>query len=170
MPDTHPLVTIQIVVHNGRRYVRHCLDAVCAQTYPSIEVVVLDNSSADGTADIVATHYPKFHLIRHHENIGMWPGQELVLKQTRGAFVLALSVDVLLDPRFVERAVAAFIADPSIAAVQSKTFQYRIEDVEREGLEALHRDVIDTCGFGMTHARKVLNIGHYTDGCWSLLS
>jgi len=159
-PDTHPLVSIQIVVRNGRRFLRHCLDAVRTQTYPAIEVIVLDNASDDGTADIVATDYPEFYLIRGTQNLGMWPGQELLLTHTHGEYVLALSIDIVLDPHFIARAVAACRRDASIAAVQGKTYQYDIAALEREPESALRRDIIDTCGFGMTRARKVLNVGH----------
>ncbi len=160
MHDGPPLVSVQIVVHNGRRFIRHCLDAVRAQTYPNIEVVVLDNASDDTTADIVTSSYPEFQLIRGDRNLGMWPGQEMLLEHTHGPYVLALSVDVMLDPQFIANAVAACQQDGTIAAVQGKVYQYDIAHLEREPSTALHRDTIDTCGFGMTRARKVLNIGH----------
>jgi GT2 family glycosyltransferase len=160
MHDMRPLVSVQVVVHNGARFLRHCLDAVRAQTYTNLEVLVLDNASDDATADIVAESYPAFRLIRHDSNIGMWPGQERLLQHSSGDYILALSVDVLLDPRFIERAVAACEGDRAIDAVQSKTYQYDIGAVERSGGGALTHAVIDTCGFGMTRARKVYNIGH----------
>jgi GT2 family glycosyltransferase len=159
MHDT-PLVSVQIVVRNGQRFIRHCLDCVRAQTYPNIEVMILDNASDDTTADIVASTYPEYQLVRHNHNLGMWPGHELLLKRTHGPYVLALSVDVMLDPQFIAHAVAACQRDSAIAAVQGKMYQYDIECLTGQGMSALRRDIIDTCGFGMTRARKVVNIGH----------
>ncbi|MEK9208769.1 MAG: glycosyltransferase [Patescibacteria group bacterium] len=159
MPDIQPLVSVQIVVRNGERFIRHCLDSVRAQIYMSTEVVVLDNNSDDSTANIIASEYPEFRLIRRDNNLGMWPGQEMLLSHTRGLYVLVLSVDVILDPQFIANAVAACERDITIAAVQGKIFQYSLPQLETDNLK-LTTAVIDTCGFGMTRSRKVLNIGH----------
>lgn len=164
-----PLVSVQIVVYNGQRYIRHCLDAVRAQTYPNLEIVVLDNASTDNTRDIVCEIFEtwnleiensKFSLFESKENLYMWPGQEMLLDKTNGSYVLALSVDVILDPQFIANAVAACERDTMIAAVQGKIYQYEITQLEREGVSAFKRITIDTCGFGMTRSRRVLNIGH----------
>lgn len=155
-----PLVSIQLVVLNGTRYLRHCLDAVRAQTYRAVEVVILDNASTDGTADIVEREYPEFTLIRHTTNLGTWPGQEFLLARTHGTYIVALSVDVILDAAFVERAVAACEQDASYAAVQGKVYQYALADLTQNGSAALTRETIDTCGFALTRGRTVVNIGH----------
>ncbi len=144
----YPLVTIQLVVWNGERYIRDCLRAVKAQTYPNLEVVILDNHSDDRTASIVATEYPNYRLIRSDHNRGMWPGHEYLLPQTSGKYILALSVDVIIDTHFIEQCVAACEREPAVAAVQGKIYQ--IPDRAR----------IDTCGFAMTRSRKVVNSGH----------
>jgi len=167
MPE-HPSVSVNIVVRNGARYIRHCLDAVRAQTYAGISAVVLDNASTDGTPDIVAREYPECRLIRHSENVGMWPGQELLLAVTRSTYVLSLSVDVVLAPDFVRHAVAACTGDPAVGAVQGKLYQYDIDDLYRDGPSSLRHGRIDTCGFAMTRARKVLNIRHgESDDAWT---
>jgi hypothetical protein len=155
-----PIVSIQLVVKNGTRYLRHCLDAVRAQTYQPLEVVVLDNASSDGTPDIIASEYPEMTLIRHPVNLGTWPGQEFLLSKTHGTYIVALSVDVLLDTEFISRAVAECERDRAIAAVQGKVYQYSILELAKHGDSALRRDIIDTCGFALTRGRTVVNIGH----------
>jgi GT2 family glycosyltransferase len=150
----NPSVSIQIVVRNGERYIRHCLNAVKAQTYPNIEVTILDNASTDRTRDIIAAEFPQYTLIEHPINLGMWPGQEFLLARTQGTYVLGLSVDVILDKDFVAHAVAAGESDPSLAAVQGKIYQYSSNDWK------LERHLIDTCGFALARSRKVINIGH----------
>lgn len=145
---TEPLVSVQVVVRNGERLIRACLDAIRAQTYPNREVIVLDNHSDDGTAHIVEAEYPNDRLIRSDRNWGMWPGHERLLPHTHGPYVLAVSADVVLDSRFIERCVVACEREPSIDAVQGKILQ--LPD----------RDRIDTCGFALTRARQVVNVGH----------
>lgn len=149
---TNPLVSINIVVRNGERFIRQCLDAVAAQTYPNLQVTILDNNSTDQTREIAAA-YPQYRLISHPTNLGMWPGQEYLLSQTQGSYVVGLSVDVVIAPDFIERCVAACEADPTLGGVQGKIYQYRLG-------QPLTREMIDTCGFALTRSRKVLNIGH----------
>jgi len=49
------LITINLVVLNGEKYIRHCLDSVLAQTYPHelIELNILDNGSVDKTKEVI---------------------------------------------------------------------------------------------------------------------
>ncbi len=154
MTMTDPRVSVQLVVRNGTRYLRHCLDAVKAQTYKNLEVIVLDNASNDGTPDIVATEYPEFRLIRHPHNLGTWPGQEYALSQSTGVYIVALSVDVIMSPDFVANAVRHCEQNPSVAGLQAKIYQYSFDDWKLES------HTLDTCGFALTRGRKVVNIGH----------
>lgn len=154
-----PLVTVQIVVRNGARYLARCLASVNAQSYPNYEVVILDNASEDATRDIAAQVCPQARLIAHPVNLGMWSGHEFLLPSARGTYVLCLSADVILHPAFMASSVAACEADPGIAAVQGKLYQYDTAALESDGGElAMH--LIDTCGFALSRGRRVINIGH----------
>ena len=57
---SNPLVTINLVVLNGAKYIRHCLKAVQEQIYQNLEINVFDNGSTDGTKEIVRQEYQKF--------------------------------------------------------------------------------------------------------------
>jgi glycosyltransferase involved in cell wall biosynthesis len=48
-----PLVSVTVVTYNSGRFIRRCLESVLDQTYSFMEVIVVDNSSADGTVDIL---------------------------------------------------------------------------------------------------------------------
>jgi len=162
MMHPKPLVSIQIVVRNGEKYIRHCLDSVARQTYGTLEVIVLDNASTDTTVQIIEQEYPHVRLMRHEANLGMWPGQEYVLAHSSGIYVCSLSVDVILDSDFIARCVDAIEGTARIGAVQGKIFQYTIEQLNEQGVRALTQSAIDTCGFAMSRSRKVINIGHGT--------
>lgn len=52
-------VSVIVPVYNGEMYLRDCLDSICTQTYQSIEVVVIDDGSKDGSARIIKEYANK---------------------------------------------------------------------------------------------------------------
>ena len=100
-----PLVTINLVVLNGAKYIRHCLEAVKKQTYPDLEVNIFDNGSTAITKEFVRQEFPQFNLIESSKNLGTWPGQEKAMESSHGKYIVALSVDVLMEPSAVYKAI-----------------------------------------------------------------
>ncbi|MEK7154024.1 MAG: glycosyltransferase, partial [Patescibacteria group bacterium] len=158
----YPLVSVNLVVHNGEKYIRRCLDSVLAQSYPRelIEVNVLDNNSSDFTKEIIKKEFPEFNLVESEKNLGMWPGQEELLKHSRVKYIIVLSVDVTLDAHFIEEAIRVFEKDEKIGAVQPKVYKWKLPNSPTSNIQPLTLDVIDTCGFKIFRSRKIINIGH----------
>ncbi|MEK7600616.1 MAG: glycosyltransferase [Patescibacteria group bacterium] len=154
---SNPLVSVVLVVSNGARYMRACAEALLKQTYQNIEVIVFDNASRDETRAVAQEMLPQAKMIAHPHNIGMWPGQVEAMQYTHGAYILSLSVDVLLAPDCIEALVTCADADERIGAVQAKVFQYTFADIASNTWDQSH--IIDTCGFGMSRSRRVYNIG-----------
>lgn len=160
-------VSINIVVRNGEKYIRHCLDTILAQTYPHeyIEVDILDNNSSDRTKEIIKNAgqefrnagFAKFHLAESGENVGMWPGQEELLKHSNGKYILAMAVDVLLDKDFVANAVRRMENDGNIGALEAKIYRF---DLQPTTNNLQLTKIIDTLGFKIFRPRRVINIGH----------
>lgn len=165
--STNPLISINLVVLNGEKYIRRCLDSVLAQTYPHelVEFNILDNGSMDSTKTIIKelasqfTDFLKFNLIESDKNLGMWPGHEELLKHSAGQYVVILSVDVILDKDFISNAVKAMDKDEKIGAIQAKIYKYDLSDLEAI-THGLNRSTIDTCGFQIYKSRRIINIGH----------
>ena len=72
MSDTHPTVLIIIVTWNKKSYVVDLLNSIHQLTYPfdSLDIVVVDNASTDGTVDTLKNDFPGIHLIVNSENLG----------------------------------------------------------------------------------------------------
>ena len=159
------IVSINIVVRNGGKYIRHCLDAILAQTYPHefVELNILDNGSLDNTVGIIEnfkfkilnSKFPKFNFIKSKLNLGMWPGQEELLKHSSGKYILTMAVDVLLDKDFLANAVKRMETDGNIGALEAKIYRYEISNNKIQISKT-----IDTCGFKIFKSRRVINIGH----------
>jgi len=161
---SNSVVTINLVVLNGEKYIRHCLDAVLEQTYPYelIEFNILDNGSTDRTVEIIKDlrksfgfAQDKFTLHESKVNLGMWPGQEKLLKYSSGKYVLAMAADVILDKDFIKNAVEEMEKDPKIGALEAKIYKYDLVNSQVE-----KTNIFDTCGFRIEKSRRITNIGH----------
>lgn len=104
-----PLVTIGIATFNRvDQTLPDALKSALAQSYRRIEVVVCDNASDDGTDAFMATQDdPRLRYHRNATNIGANANFNACLDRARGDYFLLLPDDDLLEPTFVERAVAA---------------------------------------------------------------
>ncbi|MBX4190378.1 glycosyltransferase family 2 protein [Candidatus Parcubacteria bacterium] len=155
-------ISINLVVLNGERYIRSCLDSILAQSHnhQEIGVVILDNGSTDQTKNIIKEYesrfqsFGSFRLIESDHNYGMWGGQEHLLEHSTGEYLVAMAVDVILDKDFISESLKVMGSDSKIGALQAKTFQFNVSESERS------HSLIDTCGFEIFRSRRIVNIGH----------
>jgi N-acetylglucosaminyl-diphospho-decaprenol L-rhamnosyltransferase len=114
---SEPDVTVVTVTYDAADLVGRCLDGLAAQvTDASVEVVVVDNASRDGTADLVAREHPSVRLVRSATNLGFAGGNDLVLDELRSRYVVLLNNDAVPDPGFVEALVRTLDAAPADVA------------------------------------------------------
>lgn len=104
-----PLVSIAIPTYNrADNYLRYSLESALKQTYQNIEIIVSDNCSPDNTAEVVKGFTDsRIRYFRHAKNIGPGNNFNFCIKQARGAYLLLLPDDDLIDPDFVEVCMAA---------------------------------------------------------------
>jgi glycosyltransferase involved in cell wall biosynthesis len=81
-------------VHNGERYVRHALQSALDQTYPNVEIVVVDDGSTDRTPEILDEFGARITLIKQ-PNRGAAPARNAALHRARGEFFAFLDADDL---------------------------------------------------------------------------
>jgi GT2 family glycosyltransferase len=118
MHDETELLSILIVTWNSGRAIGACLESVLSHTRSvPAEVIVVDNGSADGTADLVGRNFPRVILIRNRSNIGYARAMNIGLKRASGGFVLLFNPDSLLLPGSAERMVAELKRDPGLGAL-----------------------------------------------------
>src|SRR6202171_4729487 len=93
------------MINNTRRLISRSMKSVLEQNYPHLEVVVIDNASTDGTADILEQFADKCRIHYNQENIGFAAAQNQAIATSQGQWVLALNPDVLLMKDFIEELV-----------------------------------------------------------------
>jgi glycosyltransferase involved in cell wall biosynthesis len=126
-----PLVSVLVPAYNGERFLRPALLSALQQTYRHIEVVVGDDASTDGTAEILASFEaadPRVRVIRHQTNLGGFENPVRLLESARGEYIKFLLHDDLLAPDCVETLLAGLRSSPTASLAFS------------------HREVIDEDG------------------------
>jgi glycosyltransferase involved in cell wall biosynthesis len=121
---TTPRLTIGLPVYNGEKYVAESLDALLGQTYADFELIISDNASTDGTADICHRYVqqdPRVRYIRQPKNIGLAPNHNVVVEQARGELFKWASNDDLYARDLVERCIDALDKYPDVVLVHSWT-------------------------------------------------
>ena len=106
-----PLVSIIVPCYNSERFVEEALRSALAQTYPRIEVVVIDDGSTDGTPSILEryTSDPRVHIVSQ-ANAGLAAARNAGLAVATGEYVTFLDSDDVYLPEKVEKQVR-FLAD-----------------------------------------------------------
>ena len=67
-----PLVSIVVPVWNGEAHLRESLDSILAQTYPQLEVIVVDDASTDSTPEILASYGDRIRVHRQQSTRGIY--------------------------------------------------------------------------------------------------
>jgi N-acetylglucosaminyl-diphospho-decaprenol L-rhamnosyltransferase len=108
---------IIIVSHNACDDLARCLDSLHASP-PGLPhaIVVVDNASTDGSADLVAARWPRVHLVRQDANVGFARASNAGIRATRGELILLLNSDTLVPSGAIDALVAALDATPAAAA------------------------------------------------------
>ena len=116
MGDHSTLVSVTVVTHNSDVTLNRCLDSLLAQDWPSLEIIVVDNDSRDGTRAILEQYGDRIKVTWNAENCGFAAGQNQAIANTCGEWVLTLNPDVLLTQGFVSRMIESG-QDPRVGTV-----------------------------------------------------
>ena len=112
-----PRLSIGLPVYNGEKYLAESLDALLGQTYEDFELIIPDNASTDGTADICrryAQQDSRVRYIRQPRNIGCAPNHNVLVEQARGELFKWASDDDLYARDLIERCIAALDEYPQV--------------------------------------------------------
>ncbi|WP_181008495.1 glycosyltransferase [Sphingomonas montanisoli] len=125
-----PRLSILIPVWNGENQINLCLDAIAAQTIDPglIEVIVVDNGSTDGTADVVR-RYP-FATLLSEPRPGSYRARNTGLDHVRGTYIAFTDADCIPHPDWAEKALAAIEAHPEAGIVAGKVELFRLSDAD----------------------------------------
>lgn len=131
-----PRVAVVVVTYNSRQHLAGLCASLRAQTYPAIDLVVVDSNSADDTLVWLRGHWPSAHVVASTRNLGYRRGNQVGMEcawkhlasvaqpQTPEDYMLVLNDDVELHPRAIEHMVSAAEASPRVGMVAPAILLY----------------------------------------------
>jgi len=130
-----PVVSVLIVNWNTRKLLEECLNSIFETAVSvSFEVIVVDNASSDGSAQMVTEKFPRVKLLRNQENFGFARGNNQAAELASGAFFLLLNSDACLTVGALEKLLALAQKSPNAAVVGARlinsdgSFQFSYAD------------------------------------------
>lgn len=139
---SNPKISIIICNFNYEKYIEAAINSVLNQTYPSHEIIIIDDGSTDNSVDIIREKFPDLKLIVK-ENAGQISAYNEGFKHLTGDVVLFLDSDDELMPDALRRVSAAYKTD--IVKVQ---FKMRVIDKDGVDLNSVLPSTLDNgdCG------------------------
>ncbi len=114
------LVSAVIIAFNGRNWLSDLLPSIYAQSYSPIEIIVVDNGSAEPSGEWLASTYPDVHYQPIDHPISLAAAINLGFSISCGDYCIILNQDIVLEPESIAEMVAVSESDPHCAAVACK--------------------------------------------------
>ena len=111
MSDKLSLVSIICLCHNQEAFLAEALQSVWAQTYPHIEMIVVDDASTDNSVEVIKSllkDKPEIPFIANESNIGNCTSFNKALELSSGEYIIDFSLDDVMHPERVASQVAFF--------------------------------------------------------------
>ena len=132
-PSSHsgcgPKVSVVVVSYNYARYLPEAVESVLNQSYPHLEVIIVNDGSTDNTAE-VAEQLTKLHphktiKVINQKNAGQPAiSRNIGIHQTRGEYILCLDADDKIAPTMIEECVHILDQDPTVSIVYTDRLDF----------------------------------------------
>lgn len=111
-------ISVVIVAWKAKPYLDLCLDSL--YSHPpcrSMEVLVVDNASDDGTVEMVESQYPQVKLIKSPENLGFSRGNNVAIRQAQGRYIALVNPDIIVFPGCLDSLAEFMDENPRVGNV-----------------------------------------------------
>ena len=145
-------VSIIVLAYNSREHLPALFESLAAQTYPNIQVVVVDNASSDETlAWVQRQDILKVDILANETNDWYAKGNNAGIQLCTGEYIVFCNDDVALEPTCIAEMVQVFTEKPQAGMVGGKLLKMHTDDSGKH--------IIDSAGLVMHRSRKVVNRG-----------
>ena len=132
---SQPDVSVVIVNWNGGELLMRCLRSLRqSRTSFKVEVIVVDNASADGSREVAVAAFPEFRIVNSGQNLGFGRGNNLARSMVKTPLVLFLNPDTEVREDTLERAVQCLREHADVGMLGCK-MRYPTGEVQEQGLQ-----------------------------------
>jgi hypothetical protein len=156
---THqPLVSIIVINYNGLRYCEDCFGSIRGLNYPNYEVIIIDNSSTDGSVAYVREEFPEVRIIELDQNFGFAKANNIGVDFARGDYLFFLNQDTVVEKDCLNELIRAMELDPQIGICGGKMmFWSEKKVINSTGL------IINNICFAWDRGSFELDLGQYDE-------
>lgn len=99
------MISVIVPVYNVRPYLSQCIESICSQTYKKLEIILIDDGSDDGSAQICDSYQATDDRITviHRENEGLVSARKAGLLASQGAYIACVDGDDWIEPEMLEK-------------------------------------------------------------------
>jgi glycosyltransferase involved in cell wall biosynthesis len=127
--EVNPLVSVVIPVFNGERFLREAVQSVLDQEYSDVEIIIVDDGSTDGTAN-VARSLPETVRYLHQRNQGPAAARNRGIEHARGSLIAFADADDLWPADKLALQLPYLISDPKTDIVLGRIQQVRLSETD----------------------------------------
>jgi glycosyltransferase involved in cell wall biosynthesis len=135
-----PLVSVLIPLYNKVDYFEETLQSVLNQTYPNIEIIIVDDGSTDGSLDIAKNYLSKNIIIFEQENKGASAARNKAFELSKGDYIQYLDADDILDQFKIEEQVKVLDQNYECLAISKCYFIEHTPDGQKKVTLQKRRD------------------------------
>jgi glycosyltransferase involved in cell wall biosynthesis len=128
-----PLVSVVIATWNTARYLPATLASALGQTWPNLEVIVVDDGSTDDTAEVITPFLPRIRYVRRSHR-GLAAARNEGVRLARGDYIALLDADDLWLPEKIAVQVEIAARHPETGLVACNAVEFDDDQVLREDL------------------------------------
>lgn len=125
MKDTGPLVSVIIPVFNCEAYLAEAVGSVLAQTYRPLEIVIVNDGSTDGSAEVARSFDDPSVRYCYQENAGIGAARNKGIDLARGEYFAFLDADDIWAPEKLSLQMACLEKDPDLEIVFGQVTEFR---------------------------------------------
>ena len=142
-----PLVSVLMPLYNKSAYIADAIESVLNQTYPTIELIIIDDGSTDDGLNIATRYISEKVFVYSQDNQGASAARNAAFKKCKGEFIQYLDSDDLLHPEKVNEQMKR-VKDSSLTIATSH-WQYFVDNTisEKQGNSTLFRDFDNVTDF-----------------------
>ena len=137
MKHHSPLISVIIPVLNGEAYLAQAIESIRKQTWPNIEIIIIDDGSTDGTAELVTRRYPDV-CYRYQDNAGIGAARNHGIDVTSGEYIAFLDADDYWIADKLERQMRVFCKQPDAEMVFGSIRQFHSPELTQSERDKLY--------------------------------